>query len=91
MALRPALRRMYVVVRDVPTYWPVVEQLGFRPFADSVAALDGVEYTTVVLDFGPGSVDGWLAELVAGELGVGDEPSSTRRRASSRCRARASR
>ena len=33
MALRPALRRMYVVVHDVPTYWPVVERLGFRPFA----------------------------------------------------------
>ena len=31
MALRPALRRMYVVVQDVPTYWPVVEKLGFRP------------------------------------------------------------
>ena len=73
MALRPALRRMYVVVRDVPAYWPVVERLGFRPFADSVATLDEVEYSSVVLDFGPGSVDGWLAELVAGELGVGDD------------------
>ena len=71
MALRPALRRMYVVVRDVPTYWPVVERLGFRPFANSVSVLDGVEYSSVVLDFGPGSVDGWLAALVADELGVG--------------------
>jgi hypothetical protein len=73
MALRPALRRMYVVVRDVPGYWPVVERLGFRPFANSVATLDGVDYSSVVLDFGSGSVDGWLAELVAGELGVGDD------------------
>lgn len=71
MALRPALRRMYVVVRDVPTYWPVVERLGFRPFPGSVARLDGVDYASVVLDFGPGSVDGWLAALVADELGVG--------------------
>ena len=71
MALRPALRRMYVVVRDVPGYWPVVERLGFRPFANSVATLDGHEYSSVVLDFGPGSVDGWLAALVADELGVG--------------------
>ena len=31
-------------------------------------------YTTVVLDFGPGSVDGWLAGLVAAELGLDDEP-----------------
>ena len=56
MALRPALRRMYVVVEDVATYWPVVEKLGFRPLADGVALLDGREYSTVVLDFGPGSV-----------------------------------
>ena len=74
MALRPRLRRMYVVVRDVPTYWPVVEKLGFRPLPAAAAVLDGVEYTTVVLDFGPGSVDGWLAALVAAELGLSDEP-----------------
>jgi uncharacterized protein (DUF934 family) len=74
MALRPALRRMYVVVHDVPTYWPVVEKLGFRPLPDGVAELDGLEYASVVLDFGPGSVDGWLASLVAEELGVDDEP-----------------
>ncbi|MGH3112871.1 MAG: winged helix-turn-helix domain-containing protein, partial [Gaiellaceae bacterium] len=74
MALRPRLRRMYVVVRDVPTYWPVVEKLGFRPLPDASGVLDGVEYTSVVLDFGPGSVDGWLASLVATELGVGKEP-----------------
>ena len=69
MALRPRLRRIYVVVRDVPTYWPVVEKLGFRPLSGAAAVLDGAEYTTVVLDFGPGSVDGWLAGLVAAELG----------------------
>ena len=74
MALRPALRRMYVVVRDVPTYWPVVEKLGFRPLPDSGAVLDGNEYASVVLDFGPGSVDGWLAGLVADELGIEEEP-----------------
>ena len=70
MALRPALRRMYVVVHDVPSYWPVVERLGFRPLTAPPAMLDGVEYTSVVLDFGPGSVDGWLTELVAEELGL---------------------
>ena len=74
MALRPALRRIYVVVNDVPTYWPVVGQLGFRPIAGSPVTLDGVDYTSVALDFGPGSVDGWLAGLVADELGVADEP-----------------
>jgi len=73
MALRPSLRRMYVVVRDVPTYWPVVEKLGFRPLPHEPVVLDGAEYTTVVLDFGPGSVDGWLSSLVAAELGLAGE------------------
>jgi hypothetical protein len=74
MALRPALRRMYVTVTGVPTYWPVVERLGFRPIAEQGVVVDGTEYFTVVLDFGPGSVDGWLAGLAAAELGLSDDP-----------------
>lgn len=70
MVLRPALRRIYVVVRDVATYWPVVEELGFRPVPDGDVELDGVRYSSVVLDFGPGSVDGWLASLVGKQLGL---------------------
>ncbi len=73
MALRPTLRRMYVVVHDVPTYWPVVEKLGFRPIAERGVDVAGIEYASVALDFGPGSVDGWLADLVGAELGVGDD------------------
>ncbi len=75
MALRPALRRMYVVVHDVPTYWPVVEKLGFRPIAEDVVEIGDIGYASVALDFGPGSVDGWLAHLVGAELGIDDEPS----------------
>jgi hypothetical protein len=70
MALRPALRRMYVVVRDVATYWPIVERLGFRPVPDGEVELDGRRYGSVVLDFGPESVDGWLASLVGAQLGL---------------------
>jgi hypothetical protein len=73
MEMRPGLRRIYVVVNDVPTYWPVVEKLGFRPIAEQGVELDGVTYTSVVLDFGPGSVDGWLAGLVGAELGIAEE------------------
>lgn len=72
MTLRPALRRIYAVVCDVPTYWPIVEKLGFRPIADHGVDVGGLEYPSVVLDFGPGSVDGWLTELVGAELGIGD-------------------
>jgi hypothetical protein len=74
MALRPGLRRMYVAVHDVPSYWPVVRELGFRPLASGPVAVDGVPFSTVVLDFGERSVDGWLVELLARELGVADEP-----------------
>jgi hypothetical protein len=74
MALRPALRRMYVTVEDVRSYWPAVRELRFRPIA-TPAVLDGREYTTVVLDFGPDSVDGWLVDVLATELGLADEPS----------------
>jgi hypothetical protein len=70
MALRPDLRRIYVTVTDVPTYWPTVEKLGFRPVSETPAELDGTGYASVFLDFGPGSVDGWLAGLVAAELGL---------------------
>jgi DNA-binding response OmpR family regulator len=34
---------------------------------------DGDSYSTAMLDFGPSSVDGWLARLVASELGVEDD------------------
>jgi hypothetical protein len=73
MALRPALRRMYVAVEDVGSYWPVVRELRFRPIAGP-ALLDGREYSTVVLDFGPDSVDGWLVDVLATELGLAEEP-----------------
>jgi hypothetical protein len=73
MALRPQLRRIYVAVCEAETYWPIVERLGFRLLPESLrtAAIGGATYTSVVLDFGPQSVDGWLAGLVAAELGVG--------------------
>ena len=86
MAMRPALRRMYVTVRDPAIYAAVVERLGFQPLPAPPgsgghvdpgyappAALGAEEYTSIVLDFGSGSVDGWLARLVAAELGIDDE------------------
>ena len=39
-----------------------------RPSASTTA-----DYASVVLDFGAGSVDGWLARLVAAELGLDDD------------------
>lgn len=72
MQLRPNLRRIYTVVEQPATYLPVVLRLGFRPLGDEdgVADLGSHRFTSVALDFGPGSVDGWLAGLVAVELGL---------------------
>lgn len=75
MLLRPKLRRMFTVVHDPAPYLPVILELGFRPLgeADGSVDLDGRAYTSVGLDFGPRSVDGWLAGLVAAELGIAGE------------------
>jgi DNA-binding response OmpR family regulator len=70
MELRPRLRRLYTTVIDLEGWAPVVLPLGFTPLAESAVELDGVTFHTAMLDFGPGSVDGWLATRVAGELGV---------------------
>jgi hypothetical protein len=71
MELRPKLRRIYVVVHDPTLYLPIVTKLGFRPLGEEgTVEAGGRSYLSVVLDFGPESVDGWLAGLVADELGI---------------------
>lgn len=70
MSLRPELRRVYLTVVDLPTYAPVAIQLGFEHIAEATCELDGVAYQTALLDFGPGSVDGWVSGLVGAEMGI---------------------
>jgi hypothetical protein len=72
MELRPELRRVYLTVVDLPTYAPVATQLGFEPVPGAAVELDGRDYHTAVLDFGPTSVDGWITRLVGDELGVAE-------------------
>jgi DNA-binding winged helix-turn-helix (wHTH) protein len=67
MELRPQLRRIYTTVCDIASFAPIVTPLGFVPMPD-VVQLDNVGYHSAFLDFGPSSVDGWLAKLVAREL-----------------------
>ena len=73
LELRPNLRRVYLTVQDLSPYSAVALRLGFQPLMDnrSEAHIDG--YFTALLDFGPSSVDGWLARLVAAELGVEED------------------
>lgn len=63
MQMRPRLRRIYSVVVDLSRLAPIFVPLGFAPAGDAIT-LDGVAAQPVWLDFGPGSVDGWLARLV---------------------------
>lgn len=70
MELRPSLRRVYLTVQDLASYGPVASRLGFQVLDDRAMRLDGATYHSAVLDFGPASVDGWLASLAAAELGI---------------------
>jgi len=70
MELRPDLRRIYTILRDPEPYLPVMLELGFVPFEP--IKVGASMFHPVCLDFGPGSVDGWLAGLAARELGVDD-------------------
>jgi len=67
LELRPSLRRVYMTVQDLTPYAAVAQTLGFQVLPESSAA-----FRSAMLDFGPSSVDGWLARLVAAELGVED-------------------
>jgi len=73
MELRPHLRRIATMVRDPSPFSAVVERLGFRVAPEAAVKIDGAAHVTAILDFGPDSVDGWLAGLVAAELGAEDE------------------
>ncbi|GAA0625042.1 winged helix-turn-helix domain-containing protein [Halomonas beimenensis] len=71
MEMRPSLGRVYLTVTDLAPYAAVASTLGFRHLSTHDVRLDGRAHATAVLDFGAGSVDGWLARLAAAELGLG--------------------
>jgi len=73
LALRPGIRRCYGAMQDVLTFAPMLKSLGFQIVKNRSIAMDGVPLHLLMLDFGPGSFDGWLADLVSQELGVQDE------------------
>jgi hypothetical protein len=69
LELRPALRRVYMTLRDMGPYASVATKLGFRRI-DEVTLMDNAEYAIAMLDFGPASVDGWIAGILGMELGA---------------------
>jgi hypothetical protein len=73
LELRPSLRRVYLTLRDLEPYAEAARKLGFRVLSDASVPAGGDCYHSAMLDFGPSSVDGWLAGLVAAELGVEED------------------
>uniref|UniRef100_Q020D0 Response regulator receiver protein n=1 Tax=Solibacter usitatus (strain Ellin6076) TaxID=234267 RepID=Q020D0_SOLUE len=73
LELRPHLRRVYLTLRDLAPYAAVAQRLGFEILPACAVQVGGEAYSTAMLDFGPSSVDGWLARLVASELGVDEQ------------------
>jgi hypothetical protein len=74
MELRPELRRLYTVFRRPEVFAELLAPLGFTALEGPGVAIGEATYHSRVLDFGPRSVDGWLAALVVGELEIADEP-----------------
>jgi hypothetical protein len=64
----PQTRRIYCVLRT-KSWIPVFNQLGFRTI-NSDLTLDDKQYVSLVNDFGPQLVPGWMAGLVDTQLGL---------------------
>jgi hypothetical protein len=65
---RPTLRRVYLAVSDLAPYAATNQKLGFVPLDPP----SNCPFQTALLDFGPGSVDGWLEGLARTSLGLQD-------------------
>lgn len=63
---RPLLRRVYLAVSNLAPYATAAQKLGFVPLAPP----ENCPFQTALLDFGPGSVDGWLGGLGRSSLGL---------------------
>ncbi len=72
MELRPDLRRIYST-DSVPVAGSPWEPLGFESLSGEPIAISGATTYPMVLDFGPGSVDGWLTRVIATELRVDED------------------
>ena len=73
LELRPHLRRLYLPVPDVDRALTVLAPLGFAALPGAPVEIGQDAHWTLVNDFGPGSIDGWLSEVVGRELAA-DEP-----------------
>ncbi|HUA15619.1 MAG TPA: winged helix-turn-helix domain-containing protein [Verrucomicrobiae bacterium] len=70
LELRPRLRWIYTCYCDAELYRRSFEQLGFRLMDEGRPLLDRVMQHTFRLDMGVDSVDGWLGNMLAQEIGT---------------------
>jgi len=70
MELKPRLRRIYFASTRGLDRLPALAPLGFVRVPEADVELDGKRFYTLMNDFGPGSVDEWLARIAASELGI---------------------
>ena len=70
--MRPHLGRVYTTLADPAPFLDALVVLGFTTFGP--ALIDDDAFHLAALDFGPDSVDGWLARLAAAELGIEERP-----------------
>ena len=77
LELRPRLTRVYAVVGDWDSVGPVMRIMGFGRVGPEIPGGSRLVHLCA-LDFGPGSVDGWLARHVLVESGesVAADPAS---------------
>jgi hypothetical protein len=73
LELRPRLRRLYLTVPDVDSALTALAPLGFVALPGGPVQIGDDAHWTLMNDFGPGSIDAWLREVVGREL-AGDEP-----------------
>jgi hypothetical protein len=73
LELRPNLRRLYTIAPDVNRALTVLAPLGFAALPGAPIQIGEDVGWTLVTDFGPGSIDGWLSDVVGRELAA-DEP-----------------
>ena len=73
LELRPHLRRLYLSVPDVDSALTALAPLGFTALPGEPVQIGDDAHWTLMNDFGPGSIDAWLREVVGRELAA-DEP-----------------
>jgi DNA-binding response OmpR family regulator len=73
LELRPHLRRLYTSVPDPERALSALAPLGFTALPGAPVQIGRDTCWTLVNDFGPGSIDGWLSEVVGRELAA-EEP-----------------